>query len=120
VARLTGSPVPPKPEYSADDTPEIEVSGLKPGQILKEPAWIEAVVKDRHPRWPIKRVEFFIDDKPYSYRNQAPYMLNNQEWWDMVDVPAGKHVLRVVAYDRRGPRFTELCSMVEIPFVIEK
>ena len=47
-------------------------------------------------------------------------MLNNQEWWDMVDVSAGKHVLRVVAYDRRGPRFTELCSMVEIPFVIEK
>ena len=120
VARLTGSPAPPKPEYAAEDTPVIEVSGLRPNQVLKEPTWIEAIVKDRHPRWPIKRVEFFIDDKPYSYRNQAPYMLNNQEWWDMVDVPAGKHVLRVAAYDRRGPRFTELCSMVEIPFVIEK
>jgi hypothetical protein len=47
-------------------------------------------------------------------------MLNNQEWWDMVDVPAGSHVLRVVAYDMRGPRFTELCSLVEIPFAIEK
>jgi hypothetical protein len=120
VARLTGSPSPPKPEYHADDTPEIEVSGLKPEQVLKEPVWIEAIVKDRHRRWPIKRVEFFMDGKPYSYRTQAPYMLNNQEWWDMVDVAAGKHVLRVVAYDRRGPRFTELCSMVEIPFVVVK
>ena len=31
----------------------------------------------------------------------------------MVDVAAGPHVLRVVAYDQRGPRFTELCSMVK-------
>ena len=38
----------------------------------------------------------------------------------MVDVAAGKHVLRVVAYDQRGPRFTELCSMVEVPFAVEK
>ncbi len=108
------------PKYDSDDTPEIEVFGLKPNQVLKEPAWIEAIVKDRHPRWPIKRVEFFIDGKPYSYRTQAPYMLNNQEWWDRVDVSAGNHVLRVVAYDRRGPRFTEVCSLVEIPFVVEK
>jgi hypothetical protein len=120
VARLTGSPAPAKPDYDADDTPAIEVSGLKTGQVLKEPSWIEAIVTDRHPRWPIKRVEFFIDGKPYSYRTRAPYMLNNQEWWDMVDVPAGSHVLRVVAYDMRGPRFTELCSLVEIPFAIEK
>lgn len=120
VARLTGSPIPPKPDYTATDTPEIEMFGLKPGQVLKEPSWIEAIVKDRDPRWPIKRVEFFIDAKPYSYRRNAPFMLNGQEWWDMVDVPAGKHVLRVVAYDQRGPRFTELCSMVEIPFTIEK
>jgi len=120
VARLTSSPVPPMPKYDSDDTPEIEVFGLKANQVLKEPAWIEAIVKDRHPRWPIKRVEFFIDGKPYSYRTQAPYMLNNQEWWDRVDVSAGPHVLRVVAYDRRGPRFTEVCSLVEIPFVVEK
>jgi hypothetical protein len=120
VARLTGSPAPPMPKYDSDDTPEIEVFGLKPNQVLKEPAWIEAIVKDRHPRWPIKRVEFFIDGKPYSYRTQAPYMLNNQEWWDRVDVSAGNHVLRVVAYDRRGPRFTEVCSLLEIPFVVEK
>jgi hypothetical protein len=120
VARLTGSPAPAKPDYDAAETPLIEVAGLKPGQVLTEPAWIEAIVTDRHPRWPIKRVEFFIDGKPYSYRTRAPYLLHNQEWWDMVDVAAGRHVLRVVAYDMRGPRFTELCSFVEIPFAIEK
>jgi hypothetical protein len=120
VARLTGSAPPPKPAYNAQDTPEVEVSGLATGQVLKEPAWIEAIVRDRHPRWPIKRVEFFIDGKPYSYSNRAPYMLNNQEWWDMVDVPAGDHVLRVAAYDMRGPRFSEVCTIVEIPFTIAK
>ena len=116
VARLTGSAVPPVPDYTAGDTPEIKVLGLKPGQVLKEAISVEAVVKDRDARWPIKRVEFFIDGKPYSYRRNAPFLLNNQEWWDMVDVAPGKHVLRVVAYDMRGPRFTETCSMVEIPF----
>lgn len=120
VARLTGSPAPAKPDYPNTETPEIEVFGLKPHQVLKDTAWIEAIVKDRHARWPIKRVEFFIDGKPYSYRKNAPYMLNNQEWWDMVDVPAGQHVLRVVAYDMRGPRFAESCSITEIPFAIEK
>ena len=120
VARLSGSPIPPKPDYSADDSPEIEVFDLKPGQVLKAPPWIEAIVKDRHPRWPIKRVEFYIDAKPYSYRRNAPFLINNQEWWDMVGVPAGSHVLRVVACDQRGPRFTELCSIAEIPFSIER
>jgi hypothetical protein len=120
VARLTGSPIPTRPDYVSDETPVIEVFGLKPNDVVKEPVWVEAIVTDRHPRWPIKRVEFFIDGKPYSYRRNAPYMLNNQEWWDPVKVPAGKHVLRVVAYDMRGPRYTETCSIVEIPFVVEK
>ena len=120
VARLTGSPIPSKPDYAAADTPEIELFGLKPGQVLKDRVWIEAIVHDRHPRWPIKRVEFFIDGAPYSYRRNAPFLVNNQEWWDLVDVPAGPHVLRVVAYDQRGPRFTELCSMVEVSFTVEK
>lgn len=120
VARLTGSPIPPRPRYDAPDAPEIEVIGLKPGQVLTGRAWIEAVVKDRHPRWPIKRVEFFIDGAPYSYRRNAPFLLNGQEWWDMLDVAPGKHVLRVVAYDQRGPRFTEIASIVEIPFEIAK
>jgi hypothetical protein len=120
VARLTGSPIPARPEYSALEAPEIELFGLEPNQVLKEPAWIEAIVKDRHPRWPIKRVEFYIDGAPYSYRRSAPFLLNNQEWWDMVDVAPGKHVLRVVAYDQQGPRFTEICSILEVPFVVEK
>lgn len=120
VARVSGSPAPPRPDYTADDTPQIEIFGLKAGQVLKEPAWIEAIVKDREPRWPIKRVEFFLDDKPYSYTKNAPYMLNNQEYWNMVGVAPGNHSLRVAAYDRRGPRFTETCSIVEIPFVVSK
>ena len=120
VARLTGSPVPPRPNYVSDETPVIEVFGLKPGGVVKEPVWVEAIVTDRHPRWPIKRVEFSIDGAPYSYRRNAPFMLNNREWWEPADVPAGKHVLRVVAYDMRGPRFTETCSIVEIPFVVEE
>jgi len=120
VARLTGSPVPPKPRYFADDAPEIDLVGLQPGQVLKEPAWIEAIVKDRHARWPIKRVEFYIDGVPYSYCRNAAFLLNNQEWWDMAGVAAGRHVLRVVAYDQRGPRFTEICSILEVPFVVGK
>lgn len=120
VARLTGSPAPPRPDYSPDDTPQIDVLGLKSRQVLKEPAWIEAIVKDREPRWPIKRVEFFIDDKPYSYTRNAPYMLNNQEYWNMVGVRSGDHRLRVVAYDRRGPRFTETCAIRELEFVLAK
>src|SRR5260370_40588416 len=65
-ARLTGSPTPARPEYHTDDTPEIEVFGLKPDQVLKQPAWIEAILKDRHLLWPIKRVEFFIEGNPSS------------------------------------------------------
>lgn len=120
VARLTGSPGPPRPDYSAADAPEIEMFGLKAGDVVSEPSWIEAIVKDRHTRWPIKRVEFFIDGKPYSYRRNAPYLLNGQEWWDMLGVVPGRHVLRVAAFDMRGPRFTEICSILEIPFEVKK
>ena len=38
----------------------------------------------------------------------------------MVDIAAGEHVLRVVAYDQRGPRFTDVGAIVEIPFAVEK
>jgi len=88
--------------------------------VLTKPSWIEAIVKDNDPRWPIKRVEFFIDDKPYSYKLNAPFFLNGQEAWDMVGISNGPHVLRVVANDERGPRFTETCSILEIPFSIER
>jgi hypothetical protein len=120
VARLTGSPAPARPHYEDSTLPKITVFGLEPGQVLKGRNWIEAIVTDNDPRWPIKRVEFFIDDKPYSYRLSAPYYLGGQEWWDALDVSAGPHTLRVVAYDMRGPRFTETASILEIPFSIER
>jgi hypothetical protein len=120
VARLTGSPAPPRPNYKDVSLPGITVLDLKPGQVLEGRNWIEAIVTDHELRWPIKRVEFFIDDRPYGYRLNAPYFLNGQEWWDAQDVPPGPHILRVVAYDMRGPRFTETCSILEIPFSIER
>lgn len=120
VARLTGSPAPARPKYEDNTLPKITVFGLKPGQVLKGRNWIEAIITDNDPRWPIKRIEFFIDDKPYNYRLKAPYYLGGQEWWEALDVPAGPHILRVVAFDRRGPRFTETCSILEIPFSIER
>jgi hypothetical protein len=120
VARLTGSPAPARTQYEDSTLPKITVFGLKSGQVLKGRNWIEAIVTDNDPRWPIKRVEFFIDNKPYSYRTNAPYFLGGQEWWDAMDVADGPHTLRVVAYDMRGPRFTETCSILEIPFSIER
>ncbi len=120
MARLTGSPAPPQPADPDDSLPVIHVAGLVAGQVLKQPSRIEAVITDRDPHWPIKRVEFFIDDKPYSYQLKAPYLLNGQNPWDMLDMANGHHVLRVVAYDQRGPSFTETCSILEIPFEISK
>jgi hypothetical protein len=120
VARLTGSPAPPRPKYTDNTSPIIDIVGLKPGQVLTGPSRIEAVITDRDPRWPIKRVDFFIDNEPYNYQLMAPYLLGGQSMWDMLDVRAGRHVLRVVAYDRRGPAFSEICSFVDIPFVIKK
>lgn len=120
VARLTGSPMPPRPVYADDTSPIIHLVGLVPGQVLKEPSRIEAVITDRDARWPIKRVEFFIDNKPYSYQLKAPYLLNGQELWDMLDVAAGKHELRVAAYDQRGPSFSETCSILDVAFEIDK
>jgi len=101
------------PEY-----PEIRVVGLEPNQVLTKPAWIEAVVKDNHARWPIHRVEFFVDGKPFSYKRTAPFMLGNREWWDPRELSPGPHTLRIVAYDLRGPRFTESCAIHDIPFTV--
>ncbi|MCL4401233.1 MAG: hypothetical protein M1436_01025, partial [Acidobacteria bacterium] len=120
VARLTGSPAPPMPDYQSKEAPVVKLLGLSAGQVLSEPAWIEAVVKDRDSRWPIKRVEFFLDGKPYSYRKNAPYMLGGQEWWNPSALEPGKHQLRVAAYDMRGPRFTETCTILDVPFSVER
>jgi hypothetical protein len=119
VARLTGSPAPPRPSYDASDSPVIQVIGLTAGQVVKDRIWVEAVVEDRHPRWPIKRVEFYLDGQPYSYRRNAPWLLGNVEWWSPARLAPGPHQLRVVAFDMRGPRFSESASMVEIPFVVQ-
>ena len=118
VARLTGSPIPPKPQGNDPEYPVIKIFGLESGQVLTKPSWIEAIVDDRHARWPIHRVEFFIDGKPYSYRRNAPFMLGGREWWDPRDLTPGPHKLRVAAYDLRGPRFTETCAIQEIPFTV--
>jgi hypothetical protein len=120
VARLTGSPAPPRPKYDAEDTPVIHLIGLTPGQTVKGRAWVEAIVEDRHSRWPIKRVEFFLDGRPYSYRRNAPFAPGGSEWWDVSQLPAGAHVLRVVAYDMRGPRFTETATILDVPFTVEE
>ena len=116
VARLTGSPAPPRPVYQNADAPKLKVFGLEPNQVVKEPIWVEAIPEDQHPRWPIKRVEFYIDGNPISYRRNAPFLLGNAEWWNPSLLVPGPHTLRVAAFDMRGPRFSETCIIVEIPF----
>ncbi len=116
VARLTGSPAPPRPAYQNADAPKLRVFGLEPNQVVKEPIWVEAIPEDQHPRWPIKRVEFYIDGNPISYRRNAPFLLGNAEWWNPSLLTPGPHTLRVAAFDMRGPRFSETCAIVEIPF----
>jgi hypothetical protein len=66
-------------------------------------------------------VEFFIDGRPFSYTSDAPFRLGGRESGAgyLASFGAGKHVLRVVAYDRRGPSFSESCSILEVPFVLE-
>jgi len=124
VARLTGSPIPPMPQYDSDEVPVIKFDGFTPGQVLSPGALaqVEALVQDRHSQWPIKRVEFFIDGRPYSYTGKAPFRLGGRgmSGLSLTSFGAGKHTLRVVAYDRRGPLFSESCSILEVPFVLEK
>lgn len=123
VARLTGSPIPPRPQYESDDTPLIRMTGVTANQIVKDPVSVEAVVEDRHPRWPVQRVEFYIDGKPANYCEKAPYLLaslGSHELWNPSTLSPGKHVIRAVAIDRRGPLFTQTASILEVPVVVEK
>jgi hypothetical protein len=120
VARLTGSPEPPKPKNDDPLLPSIRLIGLKDGDTIKPGARIEAVVEDHEPRWPIRRVEFFIDGVPYSYAQLAPFYLGGQRGWDLADVSPGDHKLWVVAYDARGPDFTEIAAMIELSFTVAR
>jgi hypothetical protein len=120
VARLSGSPIPPRPIVKDDTLPIIKLVGLSDGDTLNSRIPIEAVIVDREPRWPITRVEFFIDSVPYSYTRNAPFMLGNQRPWGIHGLSPGKHTLRVAAYDERGPAFTQICSMLELSFTVDK
>jgi len=121
VARLSGSPSPRVPDEVDPVLPVIKLIGLNAGQSLTSKTRVEAVIADRDPRWPIRRVEFFIDDRPYSYTVTAPFLLgSNQGAGGLDDLASGSHKLRIVAYDERGPAFAETCSQLEVPFVIEK
>jgi hypothetical protein len=124
VARLTGSPIPPMPKYESNDTPVIQLVGFTPGQVLSPGlrSQLEVIAQDRHPRWPISRVEFFIDGRPFSYTRIAPFRLGFRGMGGLsfASFGPGKHTLRVVAYDRRGPSFSESCSILEVPFLLEK
>jgi hypothetical protein len=120
VARLTGSSEPPKPAASDPFLPTVRLIGLSDGDTIRPGARIEAVVEDHEPRWPIRRVEFFLDGVPYSYVRLAPFYLGGQGGWDLADVTPGLHTLWVLAYDPRGADFTEVCSMIELHFAVHR
>jgi hypothetical protein len=120
VARLTGSPEPQKPVDKSPLLPSIRLIGLHDGETIAPGTRIEAVVADHEPRWPIRQVEFFVDGVPCRYTRRAPFYLGGQRGWNLADIPPGKHTLWVVAYDARGPAFTETCSMIEVGFVVKQ
>jgi hypothetical protein len=100
--------------------PSIRLIGLHNGETITPGTRIEAVVADHEPRWPIRQVEFFVDGVPCRYTRRAPFYLGGQRGWNLADIPPGKHTLWVVAYDARGPAFTETCSMIEVGFVVKQ
>lgn len=118
VAQLTDSPRPAMPDWSKNSPAAIELSGVAPEQQVKTLTGIEAEVTPADPAWRVKRVEFFLDGKPYSYATSPPYRVSEpMPWWKKV--AAGRHVLEVVSYIRRGPAFTEVSARTEIPFILE-
>ena len=119
VARLTGSPVPPRPASSSPALAVIRVSGLTPKATVPAIAAIRAGVTASNPMWPVKRVEFFVDNQPYSYCSDAACRIGEPMPWQQKPQD-GKHTLRVVAYLRRGPAFSETAVMTEIPFTLKR
>ncbi len=118
VARLTGSPVPPLPATAKDRSAVIKVFGLTKGATVPGIAAIRAEVTPRNPKWPVKRIEFFVDDEPYSDCKAASCRIGEPLPWRS-KLRDGKHTLRIVAYLRRGPAFSETAAMTEIPFTLK-
>jgi hypothetical protein len=119
VARLTGSPLPPRPAVLEERVPLLTLSGLQAGATLKRGSLVQVVSSDTDGLARISRVEFFVDGKPYSYALASPFRLGNSDNWDMHGIEGGRHVLRIVTYERGGPAFTEICSMQEISFNVK-
>ncbi|HJU11380.1 MAG TPA: hypothetical protein VJ728_10910, partial [Candidatus Binataceae bacterium] len=118
VARLTGSPRPPRPSVP-EQPATIELTGLGKDGRVRDLADVGAHVVPRTLEWPVKRVEFFVDDIPYSYCLAAKCSVGMPFPWRR-PVSQGKHELRVVSYIRRGPAFSELAAMIEVPIVLAR
>jgi len=118
VAHLTGSPVPPQPAISRDRPAVIKVLGLTRGATVHGIDAIRADATPRNPKWPVKRIEFFVDNKPYSYCRAATCRVGEPLPWRR-KLQDGKHTLRIVAYLRRGPAFSETAATTEIPFTLK-
>ncbi len=64
--------------------------------------------------------QFTIDNNPtYSTISGFPSSDPNLRG-TLVNARAGLHILRIIAHDQRSPRITEICSILEIPFSIER
>lgn len=119
VAQLTGSPVPPRPANIDVDIATIKVQGLEKGAADRDISAVRAQIIARDSKWPVKRIEFFVDDKPYSFCSAASCQVGRPMPW-ATNLREGKHALRVVAYIRRGPAFSETAEMKETPFTLKR
>lgn len=118
VARLTGSRRPAMPDWDKDSPATIQLKGVAQGQPVSNLAAIAVEVIPRDPAWRVKRVEFFLDGKPYSSAATPPYRIGEAlPWWK--DVETGKHRLAVVSYIRRGPSFTEVSARMEVALTFQ-
>lgn len=119
VARLTGSPAPPSPAVTGDNIATIRIVGLEKGATVRDVSAVRAQIVARDAKWPVKRIEFFVDGRPYSYCRAASCPLGSPMPWG-TNLQEGKHTLRVVAYFRRGPAFSETAEMTEVPFTLKQ
>lgn len=118
VAQLTGSPRPAMPDWPLNSPAVIGLRAVSPGQKVTRLAGIEAEVTPKNPAWRVERVEFFLDEKPYSYKSIPPYRVGDPLSWSKKVAP-GKHSLEVVSYLRCGPAFAEISARIKTAFVLE-